>query len=109
MGNSKVTQVFDGELRKPKVFNVYHVYYIDRIIGHLYVADRTFKTDDCVEVIDKETFYLIKENFGDGVIRCLKGFKTKDDALKAMENIKTGVYNVEDDRSFLMTRFSEIN
>lgn len=69
-------------MRKNKVFDLYHIYYVDTTCGFLYVADRTIKIDRFRKVLaNTETYVIIEEDFGDGQPRLLKGFKKKADAM----------------------------
>ena len=69
-------------MKKNKVLDVYHVYYIDTTCGFLYVADRIIKMDRYRKVIaNTETYVIIEEDFGDGCPRQFKGFKKKSEAM----------------------------
>lgn len=80
---------------KNKPFNNFYIYYIDSFnvpfnghdIVHLYVADKNVKLDKYTKLVtETETFYIFETNV-DGVPRQLKGYKSKDLALKHLKEI----------------------
>lgn len=81
-------QIFNGDVKKPKVFEIYHFYYIDYLNGHLYIADRSVKPCEYIQVItiDQNTVKVI-ENYGDGD-RITMGYKNKEYAMTLLANIK---------------------
>jgi len=73
----------------------HHVYYIDAILGHRYIADRTIVLDRFSFLVrEHEEFIVFETHYGDGVTRELKGFKTKELALIALEQIKAREENL---------------
>jgi hypothetical protein len=86
-----------AHLMKPnKVFNEYHVYYIEAYstkfndieLTHLYLADKRIKIDEYTKLIHNDDNCVIFEFNYDGTPRQLKGFKTKEIAQLALETRK---------------------
>lgn len=89
---------FEGSYAmKREVFNMYHIYFIDSLqtefgnvkLTSLYVADKTVKLDKYTKISVYSDDYLIVEvDYGDGVPRLFKGFKTKEAAQAELYRLR---------------------
>lgn len=73
---------------KTETLNNIHIYYIDEMNGHLYVADRKIVLGKYRKMVDNnDGSVIIVENFGDIEKRYL-GFKEKIIAAEKLAQIK---------------------
>jgi hypothetical protein len=73
---------------KNKPLETIHIYYIDELNGHLYVADRKLVFSKYRKILENyPDRVIIQEDFGD-FRKTFLGFKTKEVALEALTTIQ---------------------
>ena len=87
-------KIFEGVnlMQKTKKPTEMHLYYIDELNGHLYIADRKFIANRFreFEVIDTNEVIII-EDFADQTSRQMKAYTSKEYALLRLKDIKDGM------------------
>ena len=73
---------------KKKTLDLTWGYYIDRLNGHLYVADRKIVFDNLCKIIENSQDWFIVEEAYDDVPRKTKFFKTKEAAINFLNEVK---------------------
>jgi hypothetical protein len=76
---------------KNKPLENLHIYYIDELNGHLYVADRKLTLGKFRKILENyPDRVIIQEDFGD-FKKIFLGFKTKEAALEALTTIQRAI------------------